>query len=219
MLQGALLHLLAGLDELDRRHALQLVAEVVAHGRLQHLVDQVGDRAHHADHARGRGVGHVDLHDQLDAEDEAFAALGHDLRQPLVELVGLADRLRPVEAQDGRGHELGLVAARVDGVLAGPQRLLPDAAMAGPDDRAELERRPGRVFGRQADVGLDDRHLALLDDQHRHLFDPHQERVEQVGPVEQRIVLQADLAAGLQEGVEVLVVVVLRPTSSRSGPR
>ena len=146
VLQRALLHLLAGLDELHRRHALERVAEVIAHGRLQHLVDQIGNRADHADDARGGRVGHVDLHDQLDAEDEAFAALGHDFRQPLVELVGLADRLRPVEAQDGRGHVLGLVAAGVDGILAGPQRFLPDAAMAGPDDRPELEGGPGRVL-------------------------------------------------------------------------
>ena len=165
--QRALLHLLAGLDELNGRHALQLVAEMVAHGRLQHLVHQIGHRAHHADHARGGRVGHVDLHDQLDREDEAFPALGHDLREPLVEFVGLADGFRPVEAQDGRGHVLGFVASRVDGVFAGPQRLLPDAAVAGPDDRAELELRARGVFGRQADVGLDDGHLALLDDQHR----------------------------------------------------
>ena len=150
-------------------------------------------------------------------EDEAFAALGHDLRQPLVELVGLADGLGPVEAQDGRGHLLGFVAAGVDGVLAGPQRLLPDAAMAGPDDRPELEGGPGGVFGRQADVGLDDRHLALLDDQHRDLFHAHQERIEQVRPIEQRVVLEADLAAGLQKGVEVLVVVVLHRLRADQG--
>jgi hypothetical protein len=70
---------------------------VVAHGRLQHLVDQVGDRADHADHTRSRRVGHVDLHDEFDREDEAFAALGDDLGQALVEFVGLAhasDQLR-----------------------------------------------------------------------------------------------------------------------------
>ena len=80
VLQRAFLHLLSGFDELDCRHALQFIAEMIAYRRLQHFVDQVADRAHHADYARGRGIGHVDLHDQFDHEHEAFPALCLDLR-------------------------------------------------------------------------------------------------------------------------------------------
>ena len=78
----------------------------------------------------------------------------------------------------------------------------------GPDDRAELELGARRVERRQADEALDDRHLALVDDQHRHQLHPHQERVEQVRAVQQRVVLQADAPAGVEERLEVLVVVV-----------
>ena len=101
-------------------------------------------------------------------------------------------------------------------VLAGAQRFLPDAAMAGPHERAELEFRARGVLRHQADVGLDDRHLALLDDEHRHQFDVDQERIERVGAVEQRIVLQADAAAGVEERLIVLVVVVLAASGSKA---
>ena len=89
--------------------------------------------------------------------------------------------------------------------------------MAGPNDRAELERRARGVLGRQADVGLDHGHLALLDHQHRHFFDADQERIQQIRPVEQRVVLESHLAAGLQKGVEILVVVVLHRLRADQG--
>ena len=114
----------------------------------------------------------------------------------------------PVEREDRRRHDLRRVHTRVDRVLAGAQRLLPDAAVAGTHDRAELELRARRVERRQADVRLDDRDLALVHDEHRHHLDAHEERVQQVRAVEQRVVLQADVAAGVEELLEVLVVVV-----------
>ena len=80
--------------------------------------------------------------------------------------------------------------------------------MAGLDDRPELELGARRVERGQPDVGLDDRHLALVDDEHRRQLDPHEERVEQVRAVEQRIVLEPDPAAVVEERLEVLVVVV-----------
>ena len=106
------------------------------------------------------------------------------------------------------GHDLGLVDARVDRVLPGAQRLLPDAAVAGAHDRAELELGARRVERRQADERLDDRDLALVHHEHRHHVDADEERVQQVRAVEQRVVLQTDLAAGVEERLEVLVVVV-----------
>ena len=57
---------------------------------------------------------------------------------------------------------------------------------------------------------LIDRDLALVHDEHRHHVDAHEERVQQVRAVEQRVVLQTDLAAGVEERLEVLVVVVQR---------
>ena len=81
--------------------------------------------------------------------------------------------------------------------------------MARPNQAAELEVRAGCVLRRQSHVGLDDRHLPLFHNQHRHLLHAHQERIQVVGAVEQRVVLQADLSARLKELLEVLVVVVL----------
>ncbi len=89
-LERRALHLLAGLDEPDRLERLQRVAEVVADRGLQHLVDEVAHRADHRDHLRRPRVGHVDLHLQVDLEDEALAALAHDRRQLRVEVVRLA---------------------------------------------------------------------------------------------------------------------------------
>ena len=91
------------------------------------------------------GVGHVDLHLQVDLEDEALAALADDRRQLRVEVVRLRRGVGPVEREDERRHDLGRVHARVDRVLAGAQRLLPDAAVARAHDRAELELRARRV--------------------------------------------------------------------------
>ena len=74
-----------------------------------------------------------------------------------------------------------------------------------------------RVERRQPDEALDDRDLALVHDEHRHQVDADEERVQQVRAVEQRVVLQADLAAGVEERLEVLVVVVqvfLLPSST-----
>ena len=138
----------------------------------------------------------------------ASLALGVDRRQALVEAVGVAGGVRPVQGQDRRGHDLGLVDAGVQRVLAGAQRLGPDALVARLHDRAELELLAGGVLGGQADVGLDDRHLALADDQHLAQLDLHQERVQQVRAVEQRVVLEADAAPVGQERLVVLVVVV-----------
>ena len=66
------LHLLARFDKADCRHALQRVAEMVAHRRLQHFVHQIAHRANHRDHTRRFGVRNVDLHLQVNLEDEAL---------------------------------------------------------------------------------------------------------------------------------------------------
>ena len=80
--------------------------------------------------------------------------------------------------------------------------------MARTHDRAELELHAGGVERGQADEPLDDGDLALVHDQHRHQLDADEERVQQIGAVEERIVLEADAPSGIDEGLEVLVVVV-----------
>src|ERR1700722_17405704 len=62
------------------------------------------------------------------------------------------------------------------------------------------------VLGGEADVGLHHGALALLDAQHWHHPHRHQEGVRVVGAVEQRVVLQADAPAVVEEGLEILVV-------------
>ena len=62
----------------------------------------------------------------------------------------------------------------------------------------------------QPDVGLDRRRFSLFDHQHGHYFHPHQEWIQRVGPVAQHIVLQTHFAAGVQESLEVLIIVVRR---------
>ncbi len=82
-------------------------------------------------------------------------------------------------------------------VLSG---FLPDALMAGAHEAAEFEVGAGGVLRRQADVGFDDRDLALL---RRPAWGPartDEERIQVVRAVEERIVLQADLSAGIEEG-------------------
>src|SRR5579859_5676518 len=202
------LHLIARLDEAHRLQALQGVAEVVAHGGLQHLVDEVLHRTDHRDDLRRLRVRHVDLNLEVDLEHEAFAALALDRAQLRVQVVRDGVRLRPVQGEDERRHLLGRVDARVQRVLPGAQRLAPDAAVARLHDRPELEVRARCVQRGQAHVALDDRDLALVHDQHRRELHAHEEGVEQVRAVEQRVVLQADAAAAVQEGLEVLVVVV-----------
>ena len=113
--------------------------EIVADHRLQHFVDEVLHGPHHRDHLGRELVGDVDLHLQIDVEDEAFLGLRHDLFQLLVEIVRLRRRFGPVERENRGRYHFGLVDPRVDRVLAGAQRFLPNPAVPGTDDRAELE--------------------------------------------------------------------------------
>lgn len=203
------LHLVALLDEVDRGHLLKRVAEVVAHRRLQHLVDEVLHATDDRDDLRCFSVGDVNLNLQVDREFEAFLGLRHNRAEILIETVRLRGCRCPVERENERRNDFPRIRPRVDRELTGAQRFLPDTAVTRTDERAELEVGARRVDGREADVGLHDRHLPLIDHEHRNELDGDQERVQVVGAVEQRIVLEADAAAGIQELLEVLIVVVL----------
>ena len=80
--------------------------------------------------------------------------------------------------------------------------------MTGTHDRSKLELHPRGVERGQTHEALDHRDLALVHHQHGDELDADEERVQEVGAVEQWIVLQADAASCIDEGLEVLIVVV-----------
>ena len=210
MLECLDLHLLPGFNESDRGHALQLVAEMVADGGLENLVDEVFHRSYHRDYLGRLRIRHMDLHLQIDIEHKALFTLGAYLLQLGIQVVRLGNGIRPVECKNRRRDDLRFIAAGIDRVLARAQRLLPDAAMPGAHQRTEFELRARGVLRHQADICLDHRHLSLLDHKHRYQLHTHQERIECERAVQQRIMLEADPAAVIQERLEVLVVVVQR---------
>ena len=89
--------------------------------------------------------------------------------------------------------------------------------MAGPHQAPELEVTARRVLRGETDVRLDDRDLALLDDQHGHFFHTQQEGVEVVRAVEQGVVLESDLAAQVEELLKILIRAVLVVLVAKNG--
>ena len=75
---------------------------MIAHDRLQHLVDEILHGPDHRDHLRRELVGHVNLHLQIDVEDESFLGLGDDLLQLLVGRMRLRACFRPVIGRANR---------------------------------------------------------------------------------------------------------------------
>ena len=150
----------------------------------------------------------MNLHLQVDFEDEALTALALDGAELRVKVVGDRAGVGPVQREDEGGNLLGRVDSRVERVLARPQGLAPDAPMPRLHDRAELELGPRCVECGQPHVALDHSHLALVDHQHPRRLDPNQERVQKVRAIQQRVVLEPDPAAAVHESLEVLVVVV-----------
>jgi len=70
MFERLFLHLLTGLDKSHRRHRLQLIAEVIAHRRLQNFVDEILHRTDHRNDAWRFGIRHMNLHLQVDLKHE-----------------------------------------------------------------------------------------------------------------------------------------------------
>ena len=75
---------------------------MIAHDRLPHLVDEILHGPDHRDHLRRELVGHVNLHLQIDVEDESFLGLGDDLLQLLVGRMRLRACFRPVIGRANR---------------------------------------------------------------------------------------------------------------------
>ncbi|HUO35750.1 MAG TPA: hypothetical protein VMU43_12235 [Candidatus Acidoferrum sp.] len=202
------LHLLSGLDEADCGHALQAVAEVIADSGLKNLVHEVLHRPDHADYTGRFRVGHVNLHLQVNLEDEALVALGDDLLKLAVEIVRFRNRVGPIEIEDCRGNNFGFIASRVERIFSGAQRLLPDTAAARMHKRSILKFIARGILRDEANVGFDDGDFSLFHDHHRNKFDADEKWIEGISPVEKRIMLKADLPALVEECLKVLIVVV-----------
>src|SRR5262249_22756275 len=92
---------------------------------------------------------------------------------------------------------------------ARPQRPLPDAALPLGDALAMAEGFAGRVATRAAIVADDDTHEADGDDRLGDQLDRGKPAVEEVGAVREGDVLPAAAAAGRQERLGILIVVVV----------
>ena len=202
------LHLLPRLDEADRFQALQRVAEVVADRRLQHLVDEVLHRADHRDDLRRpvSGTWICTCRSMRNTKpSRLFASIGDRC----------ASRLCAVDtasAQLSVRIDVGTISAAYTRGLIG---YLPVRSGS-----SQMPRWPGRTIepnlNSAPDVSSVGRPTYALMTATSPWFTTSigtistrdEERVQQVRAVQQRIVLQADVAAGVEERLEVLVVVV-----------
>ena len=109
----------------------------------------------------------------------------------------------------GRRHQDDVAGVGVERILAGSERPFPDAALALGDALAVAEGVAGQVAAGPAVVA--DHHADVADRHHGlgdHL-DGGEPAVDEIGAVGQRHVLPAAAAAGAQERLGVLVVVVI----------
>ncbi len=106
------------------------------------------------------------------------------------------------------GHELDLHDVRVDRVLAGQQRIDPDALAAAGDEVAVGEGVARHVDVLGADVADDDADVADRDLGHRRQVDLDEPRVQVPRAGQEDVLLQAAAAAGVDERLAVLEAVV-----------
>ena len=181
---------------------------MVAHRGLQNFVHQVLHGADHGNNAGRLRIRHVNLDLKVDLEDEAFLRFRNNLLELRIQVVCFTDSVRPVQIQNGSRHDFRLVTAWVERILARAQGFLPNTAMTGTDEGTIFEVRPRSVLCCQTDVGLDHCDLTLLDDQHGHELNDDQERIQCVSTVEKRVMLKANVATVIKEGLKILIVVV-----------
>ncbi len=159
----------------------------------------------------------MDLNLEFDGEREGILRLGDDRAELLVQPVFRRLPVSPVELQDaGRNHDR-FVDRLVDALLAGANHVRPDTFMARIHDGTELVGLARRVDCRKADVGLDDSHLSLLDDQHLADDDIEEERVDGVVTRHQNVVLKTASPAFVQECLSILIVGVQRVLVAQNG--
>ncbi len=205
-----LLDVAALLDELDQRARLADVLEVGRHHRVERLLDQPFHVAEALDHQGRLAV--VDVHDHRQRQRWLEGVLGdqRDLRQVLVVVVRADLASDPLQDDVGRrdGHDLAGVG--VERVLARHERHVPHAAMASLHQLAMPV-----LLARQVRAGLagvEDHHAdgADFDDGLGDHLHRGKQPVEIVRAFDQYLQLAPPQAAGLQEPVRRLEVVVVR---------
>ena len=135
-------------------------------------------------------------------------------------LMGLGFAGCPVEHDVGGGHVVNLVRVRVDGVLAGIERIDPDAFLALAHQIAVPERVARDVRAFAAHIGDDHAHVG--DGHLGHIHDLHggEARIDEVTPAQEHLLLQALAALGVDERLRTLEhVVARRRPARRSRPR
>ena len=118
------------LDQLDQRSLLALVLEVAADQRVEALLDQVSHATESLDHVRRLLVVDVDDHRKRQLRLEGVFGDKADLPKARVQLVHAGVGGDPFQDDVDRGDHDHLACVGVEGVLAGQECLVPDAAPA-----------------------------------------------------------------------------------------
>ena len=202
------LNRVAILEQLEHRALVGHVAEIGAEHRVEGLGDQLLDVAEPLDHVRGLLI--VDMDDDRQRQGRFIGVLGDqvDRAQAFVVAMGFGPAGDPVQDEVGRRHEDDVAGIGIEGILAGPERLFLHAALAFGDALAVAEPLAREVLAAAAVVAD---HHADIADRHDGLgdrFDAGEPAIDEVGAVGERNVLQAPAAAGPQERLGVLEVVV-----------
>ena len=114
----------------------------------------------------------------------------------------------PVQNEVGRRHEDDVAGVGIERVLAGPERLFLHAAFAFRDAFAVPETLAREILAATAVVADDHADVADRDDCLGDRFDAGEPAIDEIGAVGERNVLQPAAAAGPEERLGVLEVVV-----------
>ncbi len=120
----------------------------------------------------------------------------------------------PAQDEVHRRHHLDFQRVGVEGVFAGRQRLLPDAAMAGLDLLAVAEAGAGDILARSAIVGDHDADVADGDHRLGLDLDGRKPAIDEERAVGEHLELLAALAAEGEERLGVLEIIVIQPVGA-----
>ena len=203
-----LLDFVALVEQLEHRLFVGDVAEIRAEHRVERLRDELLHVAETLDHARRPLV--VDMHDHRQRQQRLVRVPRDqiDRLQAFIVAMGFAFAGDPMEHEICRGHEDDAAGIRVERVLAGPERLFPNAALAGGYLLAVAEALAGEVLSLSTDVAHDHADVADRHDGLRNHLERGEPAVDEVGAVGQRLILSAASTAGAEKRVGILEVVV-----------
>ena len=209
LLAGLALDAVPFLQQLQHGLLVGHVAEVSAQERVEGLRDQFLDVAEALDDA-GRFL-IVDVHHHGQGQHRLIGVLGHqvDGAQALVVVMGLGFARDPVQHKIRGRHQDDAGRIGVERVLAGPERPLPDAALALGNAFAVAEALAREIAAHAAIVADHDADVADGHDRFRNHLDGGKPAVDKVGAVGERDILPAAAAAGSQERLRVLIIVVV----------